>query len=189
MKLSSKVLEWKLKFTLSFYKCSTSPANCPSKICPGTYRLAGFTSIITSLSWYSNYPYLSPYFSTVAFMRSSWSYVGRVGVMIERWYPFPYLSLICWAVFSTITEPLSMTQTQSESFSASSRWWVVRMMVLFIFLREEKMSQTCILLRGSKPEVGSSNIKISGNPKMAMETDSFRLFPPESSFTFFVLSP
>jgi hypothetical protein len=107
----------------------------------------------------------------------------------SRWKPFPYLSLICAAVFCTRTAPFSITQIQSVSLSASSRWCVVRMMVLRVRLREEKTSQTLMRLRGSRPEVGSSKISSPGRPRMAIAMDSFRLLPPDSYLTRLLRSP
>lgn len=43
-------------------------------------------------------------------------------------------------------------------------------------------------LNGSNPEVGSSNIKISGRPIIAIAIDSFLLFPPDNYFDFLFLS-
>jgi hypothetical protein len=51
-----------------------------------------------------------------------------------------------------------------------------------------KIYQTALRDNGSKPDVGSSNIIISGLPRTAIAMDTFRLLPPDNSLTFFLYS-
>jgi len=58
------------------------------------------------------------------------------------------------------------------------------MIVLFLFFSSIIISQIYVRLKGSSPEVGSSNIKIYGLLSTAIAIESFRLLPPDKSFTF-----
>ncbi len=76
--------------------------------------------------------------------------------------------------------PLLMMDILSANLSASSRKWVVRMMVLFSFLICSRMSHIAYLLTGSKPLVGSSKYTILLPPIRLIPNDSFLLNPPDN---------
>jgi hypothetical protein len=78
-----------------------------------------------------------------------------------------------------ISFPFERMAIRLERCSASSRWWVVRMIDLFSFSIDFKMPQMACLELGSRPELGSSR-KMSLEPPMRLfARQSFLLFPPD----------
>ena len=72
--------------------------------------------------------------------------------------------LSCSGVPSATSLPWSSTAIRSASWSASSRYWVVRKMVVPSATSSRTMSHIVRRLRGSSPVVGSSRKMISGLP-------------------------
>jgi len=70
----------------------------------------------------------------------------------------------------------------SERYSASSKWWVVKIIVLCSFFTYSKISHIYRRVTGSIPDVGSSKKIILDFPINAIPSDSFLLLPPLSSF-------
>ena len=78
--------------------------------------------------------------------------------------------------------PLTMIPIFVDKASASSIEWVVKITADFLSLYEI-FATTChinLLASGSMPAEGSSNKTIGGLPKVAMPTESLRLFPPDN---------
>ena len=73
-----------------------------------------------------------------------------------------------------------MMPTRSASSSASSRYWVVRKMVVpCCWLRLRTSSHTAARLSGSSPVVGSSRKRMSGSWISAAARSRRRFMPPE----------
>ena len=75
--------------------------------------------------------------------------------------------------------PLSMIPTLSASWSASSRYWVVRKTVVPSSLSARTSSQIVLRLTGSRPVVGSSRKSTRGSWTSAAARSSRRFMPPE----------
>lgn len=73
--------------------------------------------------------------------------------------------------------PFAIIPILSASTSASSRWWVVRTMVLSSVLTYSKISQMALLDIASIPEVGSSKNTTLEPPIRAIQRESFLLLP------------
>lgn len=84
--------------------------------------------------------------------------------------------------------PFAIMAILSERASASSKWWVVKIIVLFSCLTYSKISQIALLDTGSNPEEGSSKKTIEEFPIKAQAKDNFRLVPPLRFFVNFSLS-
>ncbi len=81
---------------------------------------------------------------------------------------------------SATTLPRSMITIWSESFSASSMWWVVSTTETPLARRSRTSSQQACLACGSRPAVGSSRKTSSGRPMTAPASDTRCCWPPES---------
>lgn len=80
--------------------------------------------------------------------------------------------------------PFYIMHIVSDSIYASSKWCVVKIIELFNrSFNFYNISHTDRRDNGSKPDVGSSNIKIYGLPKRAIATDTFLLLPPDNYLT------
>ena len=108
---------------------------------------------------------------------------------MRRWYPIPNYLLMKLDVPSISNFPLFIIAMRSANSSASSRWWVVRSIVLFSFFNCFRMDQTPRRDKGSRPEVGSSRKRISEPPIRAHASEIFLLLPPLNSFTNLPNSP
>ena len=75
--------------------------------------------------------------------------------------------------------PLSMIPTLSASWSASSRYWVVRKTVVPSSFSARTSSQIVLRLTGSRPVVGSSRKRTRGSWTSAAARSSRRCIPPE----------
>src|SRR5207249_662784 len=85
---------------------------------------------------------------------------------------------------SAAISPASMIPTRSASWSASSRYWVVRKTVVPSTLSFRTSSQIARRLIGSSPVVGSSRNRTRGSWTRADARSSLRLMPPEYVPTF-----
>mmetsp|Transcript_18516 Transcript_18516/g.53173 ORF Transcript_18516/g.53173 Transcript_18516/m.53173 type:complete len:275 (+) Transcript_18516:103-927(+) len=105
-----------------------------------------------------------------------------VALLLATWYesvyPAPNLCLRKSELPQATSLPRLRIPMRSESTSASSIKWVMRMM-LRPFLASLIISQTTRRLTGSMPAVGSSRKIISGLPSMAMAMLTLRFMPPE----------
>ena len=72
-----------------------------------------------------------------------------------------------------------MIPTRSASWSASSRYWVVRKTVFPSAFSLRTSSQIALRLTGSRPVVGSSRKSTSGRWIRAEARSSLRRMPPE----------
>ncbi len=75
--------------------------------------------------------------------------------------------------------PLSMIPTLSASWSASSRYWVVRKTVVPSSFSARTSSQIVLRLTGSRPVVGSSRKRTRGSWTSAAARSRRRCMPPE----------
>ena len=75
--------------------------------------------------------------------------------------------------------PSSMIARRSQSSSASSRYWVVRKIVVPVSLIRRTSSQTVRREAGSRPVVGSSRKRTSGLWTRALARSRRRFIPPE----------
>jgi hypothetical protein len=76
-------------------------------------------------------------------------------------------------------EPPSMTATREASWSASSRYWVVRKIVVPCSASPRAMSHMTARPRGSTPVVGSSRTTMAGLSISDMARSRRRPMPPE----------
>ena len=72
-----------------------------------------------------------------------------------------------------------MIASRSHSWSASSRYWVVRKTVVPAALMRRTSSQIVRREDGSRPVVGSSRNSTSGEWTSALARSSRRFMPPE----------
>lgn len=77
------------------------------------------------------------------------------------------------------TFPSDMIPITCESYSASSKWCVVRIKHRSGFLTDLMISQIPCLDLGSSPEEGSSKKITLFLPIRALASETFLLFPPE----------
>ena len=96
----------------------------------------------------------------------------------SRW-GLPISALSDSGVPSATILPLSMIPTLSASWSASSRYWVVRKTVVPSSLSARTSSQIVLRLTGSRPVVGSSRKSTRGSWTSAAARSSRRCMPPE----------
>ena len=80
---------------------------------------------------------------------------------------------------STTIRPASMIASRSQSWSASSRYWVVSMTLVPPALIRRTSSQIVRRDAGSSPVVGSSRNRTSGEWTSALARSSRRFIPPE----------
>ena len=80
---------------------------------------------------------------------------------------------------SATIRPALMIPTRSASWSASSRYWVVRKTVVPSRLRASTSSQIDLRLTGSRPVVGSSRKRTRGSWTRAEARSRRRFMPPE----------
>ncbi len=80
----------------------------------------------------------------------------------SRW-GLPTSALSDAGVPSATIRPPAMIPTRSASWSASSRYWVVRKTVVPSSLSAETSSQIALRLTGSRPVVGSSRNSTLGS--------------------------
>ncbi len=74
--------------------------------------------------------------------------------------------------------PLDIIAILSANLSASSKKWVVSIIVLYSLLIFSKIAHIDYLLTGSNPDVGSSKYTILLPPIIAIPSDNFLLLPP-----------
>jgi len=122
--------------------------------------------------------------SIVSFFNCIKVYVVRTSCLgsSRSLYPTPNCFLIFSGLSKASSLPWVMMQILSAKASASSRCWEL-MMIDLPYLIVLMSFQTCYLDSTSRPDVGSSRIRIFGLVTIAMARDSFLFIPPESSFT------
>ena len=91
----------------------------------------------------------------------------------------PLRSLSSSGVPSAMIWPRSMTTMRSASWSASSRYWVVRSSVVPSLTSPRRTSHSSTRLRGSSPVVGSSRNSTGGVAMRLTARSSRRRMPPE----------
>ena len=89
-------------------------------------------------------------------------------------------ALSCAGVPWATTAPWSSTTISSASWSASSRYCVVRTIVVPSSARLRTTCHSCIRLSGSRPVVGSSRNSTLGAPTMLAARSRRRRMPPEN---------
>lgn len=91
--------------------------------------------------------------------------------------------------FPTISNyPLFIIPILSAKASASSRWCVVKMIVLFSYFKVSRISHNYLLDTESIPLVGSSKRIILEPPIRAIPKFNFLLFPPDKCLANLVFS-
>ena len=105
------------------------------------------------------------------------TFARSAGVTSSTCRPAPALSSS--GVPVAMTRPWSMTTMSCASWSASSRYWVVRKMVTPSATSSRMIDHIVRRLRGSNPVVGSSRKMIRGLPTSVIARSSFRRIPPE----------
>lgn len=134
-----------------------------------------------SLDCAESYWLIGACLSTNPCTSSRWLLSYRVNFKL---YPSPNLRLMKSDVPTAINCPLDIIPIRSASISASSKWWVVSMIVLLSYLIFSRISHMALLENASIPEVGSSRNMILESPTNAIANDSFLLEPPDNSATF-----
>ena len=118
----------------------------------------------------------SPLLSSSSSSSSSSTFSGFFAITIL--YPAPNLFFKKSDVPQHYTTPSARMQTWSPSISASSIWWVVRMIILsrlYVFSISQKRRRVVV----SIPDVGSSSKTSLESPIRAIPAESLRLWPPE----------
>ena len=100
-------------------------------------------------------------------------------VNCRRMWPPGMRRLSSSGVPSAISLPWSSTAIRSASWSASSRYWVVRKIVTPSATRSRMICHIVRRLRGSRPVVGSSRKMMRGSPTRVIARSSRRRMPPE----------
>lgn len=108
--------------------------------------------------------------------------------LITTWQPTLNFSLMKFESPTITNFPSDIIPILCDSYSASSRWCVVRMRHRFYERILFSMSQMPWREFGSSPEVGSSRNIIFEFPINAFAKDSFLLFPPDKFLESFPLS-
>jgi hypothetical protein len=103
-------------------------------------------------------------------------------------YPSPNFLFIKSLLPTANNNPLDIIPILSAKISASSKWWVVNMIVLFSYFMRSSIFQIDLLEFASIPEVGSSKKIIYASPIKLSDKDNFLIEPPESSPTNFYFS-
>lgn len=120
--------------------------------------------------------------------RISCLYFERFSLVILTLYPSPNFFLMKSLVPTASNEPRDIIPIRSASISASSKWWVVRIIVLLSYLIFSRIDHITLLEYASIPEVGSSKITIFESPTSAIAKDNFLFSPPDKTFANFLRS-